>query len=55
LLSMDVNLYRYALFHYFNHLPEKVTTQEVYWYHPLAEEHKLYTDLEGTGRLKMVS
>jgi hypothetical protein len=52
---MDVNLYRYALFHYFNHLPEKVTTQEVYWYHPLAEEHKLYTDLEGTGRLKMVS
>lgn len=42
-------------FHYFNHLPEKVTTQEVYWYHPLAEEHKLYKDLEGMGRLKMVS
>jgi len=25
------------------------------WYHPLAEEHKLYVDLEAMGRLRMVS
>ena len=25
-----------SAFHYFNHLPDKVTTTEVYWYHPLA-------------------
>ena len=33
-------------FHYFNKLPEKVTTQEVYAYHPLWEEAALYRELE---------
>lgn len=34
-------------FHYFDTLPEKVTTEEVYWYHPLVEESAIiHTELQ---------
>ena len=53
--SGKVSLYGFShnatRFHYFNHLDEKVTTQEVYQYHPLAEESEAYRFLEFHKRL----
>jgi hypothetical protein len=53
--SGKVSLYGFSHnateFHYFNHLDEKVTTQEVYQYHPLAEEAEAYRFLEFHKRL----
>ena len=42
-------------FHYFNHLPDKVTTQDVYRYHPLLEEAEIYKELETESLANIVS
>ena len=42
-------------FHYFNSLPAKVTTQDVYKFHPLLEEAEIYKELEAEGLATIVS
>lgn len=42
-------------FHYFNELPEKVTHEEIYKYHPLVEEAEIYRELEALNMTRVVS
>ena len=54
-----INLYGFSHndtnFHYFNHLPDKVTTQDVYRFHPLLEEAEIYKELEAETLAKIIS
>ena len=54
-----INLYGFSHnntnFHYFNKLAEKVTTQDVYRYHPLLEEAEIYKELEAESLANLVS
>ena len=54
-----INLYGFSHndteFHYFNHLPSKVTNRDVYNYHPLLEEAEIYKELELENLATIVS
>ena len=56
--SGGVDLYGFSHsaeeFHYFNHLPPKVTQKEVYEYHPLLEEAAIYRELDEIGNVKNI-
>ncbi|KAK9817132.1 hypothetical protein WJX72_010008 [[Myrmecia] bisecta] len=57
LCTPPVDLYGFqhdaAEFHYWNKLPDKVTKQDVYEYHPLQEEAYLYQELQNLTLVRL--